>query len=46
VIQFNQALLGKWMWRFALEREALWRLVIEVKYESLGSEWCSLVVVG
>jgi hypothetical protein len=35
LIQFSRALLGKWMWRFALEREALWRSVIEVKYGSL-----------
>jgi hypothetical protein len=27
VIQCNQALLGKWMWRFVQERKALWRLV-------------------
>jgi hypothetical protein len=34
------------MWRFALEREALLRSVIEVKYESLRSGWCSSEVVG
>jgi hypothetical protein len=33
VIQFNQALLRKWMWRFVQEREALWRSVID-KYGS------------
>ena len=25
---FNEALLGKWPWRFELERDALWRQVI------------------
>ena len=25
---FNEALLGKWPWRFGLERDALWRQVI------------------
>ena len=33
---FNEALLGKWLWRFGMERAALWRQVIEVKYDS---EW-------
>jgi len=46
LIQFNRALLGKWLWRFAKEREALWRLVIEVKYGSLRGGWCSAEVVG
>jgi hypothetical protein len=46
LIQFNRALLGKWMWRYDLEREALWRLVIEVKYGSLRGGWCSTEVVG
>jgi hypothetical protein len=31
---FNQALLGKWLWRFAHEREALWRSVVDAKYGS------------
>lgn len=33
---FNEALLGKWLWRLGLERDALWRRVKEVKY---GCEW-------
>ena len=33
---FNEALLGKWLWRFGMEKVALWRQVIEVKY---GCEW-------
>ena len=28
----NKALLCKWSWRFAVEREALWRQVICGKY--------------
>jgi hypothetical protein len=35
VINFNQVLLGKWMWRFSQERDGLGRSVIEVKYGSV-----------
>jgi hypothetical protein len=44
VINFNQALLGKWIWRFSQEHNALWRSVIEVKYGSVRGGWCSLPV--
>jgi hypothetical protein len=40
-IRFNRALLGKWLWRYGREREALWRLVIDAKFESLKGGWCS-----
>ena len=36
---FNRALLGKWLWRFGNEREALWRQVILSKYGSLQGGW-------
>ena len=29
----NKALLGKWIWRFACDKENLWKQVISVKYE-------------
>jgi hypothetical protein len=45
-VQFNQALLGKWLWRYGREREALWRLVIDVKFECLKGGWCSKEVLG
>jgi hypothetical protein len=28
--------LGKWLWRFAKESEAFWRLVVEAKYGCLN----------
>jgi hypothetical protein len=39
--RFNQALLGKWLWCFAMERDALWRKVVEVKYGSMVGGWCT-----
>ena len=41
VVGFNKALLGKWLWRYAIEREALWLKVIDAKY---GSMWGGLVL--
>jgi hypothetical protein len=39
--RFNQASLGKWLWRYATDREAYWRNVIEIKYESMEGDWCT-----
>ncbi|KAG7992074.1 hypothetical protein I3843_02G109700 [Carya illinoinensis] len=33
---FNKALLGKWLWRYHLEGDALWRNTLDAKY---GSIW-------
>jgi len=38
--------LGKWLWHYAMEREALWRLLIKAKYESMRGGWCSKKVMG
>ena len=35
----NKALLCKWNWCFAVEREALWRQVICRKYEEEAGGW-------
>jgi GTPase involved in cell partitioning and DNA repair len=35
LIQFNRALLVKWLWRYAREMESLWRLVVDNKCDSL-----------
>uniref|UniRef100_A0A2N9HBH8 Reverse transcriptase zinc-binding domain-containing protein n=1 Tax=Fagus sylvatica TaxID=28930 RepID=A0A2N9HBH8_FAGSY len=44
--RFNEALLGKWLWRFGVEREAFWRKIIMVKYGSLEGGWVSKVPSG
>ncbi|RVX06605.1 LINE-1 reverse transcriptase-like [Vitis vinifera] len=35
----NKALLGKWVWRYAYEKENLWKRVIRVKYGQEGCGW-------
>jgi hypothetical protein len=42
LIVFNRALLGKWLWRYGVERDAWWRVVVEARYGSLWGGWCSL----
>ncbi|CAN1266288.1 LINE-1 retrotransposable element ORF2 protein [Linum perenne] len=37
---FNEALLGKWFWRYAVERSAWWRSLIVAKYGAGPSDWC------
>ena len=37
----NLALLCKWSWHFAVEREALWRQVIYGKYGEEADGWRS-----
>ena len=44
--RFNEALLGKWLWRFGVDRDAFWRKVIMVKYGSLDSGWMSKAPSG
>jgi hypothetical protein len=43
---FNEALLGKWLWRYGVERDALWRQVVLAKYGSLEGDWMSRVPMG
>ncbi|KAJ9683301.1 hypothetical protein PVL29_019053 [Vitis rotundifolia] len=37
----NKALLGKWIWRFACEKDNLWKQVITAKYGQEGLGWRS-----
>jgi hypothetical protein len=39
--RFNQALLGKWLWCYGTDREALWRQIVEAKYGGMWGGWCS-----
>ncbi|RVW54295.1 putative ribonuclease H protein [Vitis vinifera] len=42
----NKALLGKWIWRFAFEKDVLWKKVIGVKHGLEGCGWRSKEVCG
>jgi hypothetical protein len=46
LVLFNRALLGKWLWRFGLERDAWWRVAVDSKYGSLRGGWCSREFAG
>ena len=43
---FNEALLGKWLWRFGIGKDALCRQVIELKYGCVWGGWCIRSVYG
>ena len=38
--------MGKWLWRYGLETDALWRSVIEVKYGNVWGGWCTKKVTN
>ncbi|KAL6329204.1 hypothetical protein AAG906_014814 [Vitis piasezkii] len=42
----NKALLGKWVWRYAYEKDNLWKTVIGVKYGQEGCGWKTKEVFG
>ena len=43
---FNQALLGKWLWRYGNEENAFWRYLIFIKYGSSFGGWTTREVNG
>jgi hypothetical protein len=43
---FNLVLLGKLLWRYAIEREAYWILVVEVKHGCMNGGWCTKAMEG
>ena len=43
VVSFNQALLGKWLWRYRHEVSHLWRRVISTKYGEGQGSWSTKV---
>jgi hypothetical protein len=46
LIHFNRALLGKWIWQFAMEMDTLWRKAVDINYGSMRDGWCSKEVGG
>ena len=42
----NKALLGKWIWRFACDKEALWKQVLVAKYGQEDYGWRTKKAVG
>lgn len=41
ISSMNKALLGKWIWRFGEDQEALWKRVITAKYGEDLLGWIS-----
>ena len=46
VVLFNQALLGKWLWRFGKEINRLWLQAVATNYGKARGGWCTRIVSG
>ena len=46
LVPFNQALLGKWLWRCSHETSHLWHRVIAMKYGEGKGGWCTRACSG
>ena len=46
LIPLNKALLGKWIWRFACEKENLWKQVLLAKYGQEDFSWRNKKAAG
>lgn len=42
----NEALLSKWWWRFGVEKDLLWRVVLESKYGYSKKDWLPLLPIS
>ena len=42
----NKALLGKWVWRFAVEDNPMWKKVITLKYHIEEGGWSTKESMG
>jgi hypothetical protein len=40
----QSGVVGKWLWHYAKERDALWGRVVDEKYGSMWGEWYSDLV--
>jgi hypothetical protein len=45
-VLFNCALLGNWLRRFGMEKDAWWRVAVDSKFGSLWGGWCSREFAG
>uniref|UniRef100_A0A2N9IL45 Reverse transcriptase zinc-binding domain-containing protein n=1 Tax=Fagus sylvatica TaxID=28930 RepID=A0A2N9IL45_FAGSY len=46
LVPLNRALLGKWLWRFGVEENRLWRRVVASRHGVVNGGWCTCQVQG